>query len=126
MVVEAPFQHWGLDFIGKLNENSSNDHSWIIIATDYFTKWVETIPTKHATHKVVIDFLEDKIITHFGVPAKITIDNAKAFTSAEFSSRCFKYGIVLFHLSNYYPQGNGLAESSNKNLINHSREDSRG
>eukprot|EP00253_Pinus_taeda_P014675 PITA_14675 len=85
--------------------------------SDYFTKWVEAIPTKHATEKVVINFLEDKIITHFGVPAKITTDNAKAFSSTEFSSFCFKYGIVLSHSSNYYPQGNGLAESSNKNLI---------
>ena len=67
--------------------------------------------------KVIIDFIENNIITRFGVPAKITTDNAKAFSSSEFSSFCFKYGIVLFHSSNYYPQGNGLAESSNKNLI---------
>ena len=33
------------------------------------------------------------------------------------SSFCFKYGIVLSHSSNYYPQGNGLAKSSNKNLM---------
>jgi hypothetical protein len=30
----------------------------------------------------------------------------------------FKYGIVLSHSSNYYPQGNGLAESNNKNIMN--------
>ena len=29
----------------------------------------------------------------------------------------FKYGITLSHSSNYYPQGNGQAESSNKNLM---------
>ena len=33
------------------------------------------------------------------------------------SSFCFKYGIILSHSSNYYPQGNRLAESSNKNLM---------
>ena len=68
------------DFIGKFKDNSSNGYSWILIATDYFTKWVESIPTKAATEKVVMDFLEDKIITRFGVPAKITTDNAKAFS----------------------------------------------
>ena len=62
-------------------------------------------------------FLEDKIITRFGVPAKITIDNAKAFSSIAMSSFCFKYNIILSSSSNYYPQGNGLAESSNKNLM---------
>jgi transposase InsO family protein len=117
VVVEAPFQQWGLDFIGQFKDNSSNGYTWIITATDYFTKWVEAIPTKSATDKVVMDFLEDRIITRFGVPAKITTDNAKAFSSTELSSFCFKYGIILSHSSNYYPQGNGLAESSNKNLM---------
>jgi transposase InsO family protein len=65
-----------------------------------------------------MDFLEDRIITQFGVPANITTDNAKAFSSTELSSFCFKYGIVLSHSSNYYPQGNGLVESNNKNLMN--------
>jgi transposase InsO family protein len=106
-----------LDFIGQFKDNSSNGYTWILTATDYFTKWVEAIPTKSATDKVVMNFLEDKIITRFGVPARITTDNAKAFSSTEFSSFCFKYGIVLSHSSNYYPQGNGLAESSNKNLM---------
>jgi transposase InsO family protein len=42
------------------------------------------------------------------------IDNAKAFCSAKMSSFCFKYGIVLSHALDYYPQGNGQVESSNK------------
>jgi transposase InsO family protein len=64
----------------------------------------------------VIECLEDKIITRFGFVAKITTDNAKAFSTIELATFCFDYGIVLSH-SNYYPQGNGLAESSNKNLM---------
>ena len=68
VVVEAPFQQWGLDFIGNFKDNSSNGYSWVITATDYFTKWVEAISTKSATEKVVMDFLEDRIITRFGVP----------------------------------------------------------
>ena len=117
VVVEAPFQQWGLDFIGKFKDNSSNGFSWIITTTDYFTKWVEAIPTKAATEKLVMDFLEDKMITRFGVPAKITTDKAKAFSSTKISSFCFEHGIILSHSSNHYPEGNGQAESSNKNLM---------
>jgi hypothetical protein len=47
----------------------------------------------------------------------ITI-NAKAFSSLAQANFYFKHGIVLSHSSNYYPQGNGLVESSNKNLMN--------
>jgi len=115
--VEAPFQQWGLNFIGKFKDNSSNGYSWVLTTTVYFTKWVETIPTKSTTKKVVMDFLEDKIITRFGVPSKTVTDNAKAFCSTEMSSFGFKYGIILSHASDYYPQGNGQVESSNKNLM---------
>ena len=31
---------------------------------------------------------------------------------------CHKYQIILGHSTAYYPQGNGLAESSNKSLVN--------
>jgi hypothetical protein len=65
---EAPFQQWGLDFIGEINPHSSAQHKWILTATDYFTKWVEAIPTKRATDSVVIDFLEDHILSRFGCP----------------------------------------------------------
>jgi hypothetical protein len=97
VVIEAPFQQWGLDFIGYFNDDSSNGYSWVIKTTNYFIKWVEAIPTKSATEKVVMDFLEDKIILRFGVPSKIVIDNAKAFCSDEISSFCLKYGIILSH-----------------------------
>ena len=44
-------------------------------------------------------------------------DNAKAFRSKEMEAFCQKNGILLKHSTPYYPQGNGLAESSNKNII---------
>lgn len=116
-MVDAPFRQWGLDFIGEFKDNSSHGYKWILMATDYFTKWVEAIPTKKATNQVVMDFLEDKIITRFKVPTKIVTDNAKAFDSMALTSLFNKYGITLSYSSNYYPQGNGQAESSNKSLI---------
>jgi hypothetical protein len=81
VVVEAPFQQWGLDFVGEFKDNSSNGYWWILIATDYFTRWFKSIPTKKATEEVVMNFLEDRIITRFGAPSKITTDNAKDFNS---------------------------------------------
>lgn len=40
-------------------------------------RWVEAVLTKKATNKVVMEFLEDKILTRFGIPTEITTDNAK-------------------------------------------------
>jgi transposase InsO family protein len=79
---------------------------------------VEAIPTNRETKEVVMNFLDERIITRFNVPSKTTTDNAKDFSSMELNEFCFKYGIILSHSSNYYPQGNGLAESNNKNIMN--------
>ena len=89
----------------------------ILTATDYFKKWVEAIPVRNATDVVVMKFTEENIISRFGCPAKIVTDNAQAFKSAKFVSFCQQYNIALGHSTAYYPQGNGLTESSNKTLV---------
>jgi transposase InsO family protein len=114
---EAPFQQWGLDFIGEIHPQSSAQHKWILTATDYFSKWVEAIPTRNATNSVVINFLEENILARFGCPRKIITDNAQDFKYVAMIKFCQKYNIILGHSTTYYPQGNGLAESSNKSLM---------
>eukprot|EP00253_Pinus_taeda_P019646 PITA_19646 len=79
--VSALFQQWGLDFIGEIHPTSSAQHKWILIATDYFTKWIEAIPTWQATDAVIIQFLENNILSHFGCPNKMITDNGTAFKS---------------------------------------------
>ena len=117
IAVSAPFQQWGLDIIGETNPSSSGQHKWILTATYLFTKWVEAIPTMNATYKVIMELIEENILSRFGCPHKIVIDNAKAFKSKAMEAFCEKNGILLKHSTPYYPQGNGLAESSNKNII---------
>jgi hypothetical protein len=116
VVVSGPFQQWGLDFIGEIHPASSGQHRWILTATDFFTKWIEAIPTRSASHKVIIGFLED-LIVRFGCPRKIVTDNAASFKAEPLVKFCEQFGIKLIHSTPYYPQGNGLAESSNKSLI---------
>ena len=46
------------------------------------------------------------------------VDNATIFKSKKMIDFCNKYQITLGHSTTYYPQGNGLVESSNKSLVN--------
>jgi transposase InsO family protein len=87
-------------------------HRWILTATYYFTKFIESIPTRSVSHKVIISFLED-IMSRFGCPRRIIIDNATSFKVEPLIKFCEKYGITIVHSTPYYPKGNGLAESSN-------------
>ncbi|XP_057849101.2 uncharacterized protein LOC131060021 [Cryptomeria japonica] len=104
VVIDEPFKQWGLDFIGVINPSPSVGHTYVLTATDYFNKWVEVIPVRHTTSKVVCRFLKENIICRFGVPNKIKADNAATFSSYEITQFFFEYGITLSHSSNYYPQ----------------------
>ena len=115
--VEAPFQQWGLDFIGEINPNSSRKHKWILTAIDYFTKWIEATPTRRDTYEVIMDFIENNILARFGCPRQIVTENSPAFKSRKMINFFHKYHISLNHSTAYYPQGNGLAESSNKSIV---------
>ena len=106
-----------MDFIGEINPHSSGQHRWILVATDYFTNWIEAIPTRKKDHNVVINFLIENIFSRFGCPHKLITDNVAAFRAKELVEVCDSMGIKLVHSTSYYPQGNGLVESSNKSLI---------
>eukprot|EP00253_Pinus_taeda_P024658 PITA_24658 len=61
MVIEL-FERWALDFVGPINP-SSNQRTYILVATDYVTKWVEAEPLPKATEDSVIQFLFHLFIT---------------------------------------------------------------
>ncbi|CAL8993530.1 unnamed protein product [Prunus brigantina] len=63
-----PFRGWAMDLIGKIYPASSKQHCFIIVATDYFTKWVEAKPVKSTTSQEIITFIEEQIIQRFGIP----------------------------------------------------------
>jgi hypothetical protein len=39
-----PFRGWGLDFVGEINPSG---HPFVLVATDYFTKWTKVISLKN-------------------------------------------------------------------------------
>jgi hypothetical protein len=78
--IEQPFEQWGLDIIGEIVPHSSKQHRYILTATDYFTKWVEAIPLKVANSDAIIEFIDQFIITRFGVPNALIFDNASYFS----------------------------------------------
>ena len=53
-----PFRGWGFDFIGQINSSSSKGHRFVLVATDYFTKWTEADQGSSFISKDVHDFDE--------------------------------------------------------------------
>jgi hypothetical protein len=59
---------WALDFIGRIHPTSSKGHRFVLVATDYVTKWMAVVPLKNMMHKEVIHFISEHIIHRFGIP----------------------------------------------------------
>ena len=64
-----------------------------------------------------MNLLYENIFTRFGCPIRLVTDNAPAFKAGALVNMCESMGIQLVHSTSYYPQGNGLVESSNKSLV---------
>jgi hypothetical protein len=62
------FSWLGLDLIGQMHPLSSNGHHYVLVATNYYTKWIEVITWKNMTHKEIIDFIIEHIIYRFEIP----------------------------------------------------------
>ena len=54
-----PFRGWAMDLIGQIHLALSKGHSFILVAIEYFTKWVEAVPLKKAEQKGVIQFIKE-------------------------------------------------------------------
>ncbi|XP_040361689.1 uncharacterized protein LOC112203363 [Rosa chinensis] len=92
-------------------------HKFIIVATDFFTKWVEAEPLKEASGGALRQFLFRNIICRFGIPEVFVSDRGAAFMGGEVDKLAKEWGIQFVHSSPYYAQSNGQAEASNKIII---------
>jgi hypothetical protein len=59
---------WRLDFLGHVDPPSSKRHHFVLVSTNYFTKWTEVVPLKNRTHKEVTNFITQHIIHRFDIP----------------------------------------------------------
>jgi hypothetical protein len=112
-VVLEPFDRWALDFIGPINP-PSNQKVYILVCTNYMTKWVEAKALHRATKEAVIKFLFTDIFTRFGMPRELVTDGGPPFSSHGFKATLQKYHIQQRMTTPYHPQANGQVESTNK------------
>jgi hypothetical protein len=88
MVFIGPFAKWGIEFM-TCNPHSVNGNGYIIVAMDYFTKWVEAMPRFDKTEKHATLFILNRIITRFGVPKSIVTNHGTHF-----------HNFMMFELTN--------------------------
>nr|GEX22576.1 reverse transcriptase domain-containing protein [Tanacetum cinerariifolium] len=104
------FDVWDIDFMRPFP--SSRGNMYILVAIDYFSKWVEAkaLPTNDA--RVVVKF-KKSLFSRFETPRAIISDRGTYFCNDKFAKVMFKYGVTHRLATAYHPQTSGQVEVSN-------------
>jgi transposase InsO family protein len=110
--VAWPFAQWGLDQVGPLPKSSRGSHTYLLVAVDKFSKWIEAVPITNQEATTAVKFFVS-IVYRYGVPNSIITDNGTNFTLGEFQEFTKNLGIKIKYASVAHPKSNGQVEKAN-------------
>ena len=102
-----PFSVWGIDIIGKILMKSSSRHEFILVAIDYFTKWVEVASYAKLISVKVPSFIKSHTICHYGILHELISYKGEHFR-AKVETLLQKYDIQHHKSSAYRPRTMGI------------------
>ncbi|CAJ2647353.1 unnamed protein product [Trifolium pratense] len=111
-----PFAWWGMDLLGPFTKGLYQNR-YLIVAVDYFTKWVEAEPLSDITSLRVLRFFKRNVLARFGIPQVVVTDNGTQFTDKDFQAFLVALGTKQHFTSVEHPQTNGQAEAANKVIL---------
>ena len=110
-----PFEKWSIDLIGDL-PIIKRRFCFIVIATDYLTKFTEVRALKISVKNEVARFVYEWIVIHFGILLEIVSNNRPQFTSDVWKDFMERLAIIHRFTTIYKLSTNGLVEQTNKTL----------
>ena len=85
-----------------------NGNRYILVISDYFSRWVEAFGMPDQEASTVPDCLVQGFVSRFGVPSQIHSDQGAQFQSNLFQALCRILGIEKTRTTPYHPQSDGL------------------
>uniref|UniRef100_A0A2N9ED79 Uncharacterized protein n=1 Tax=Fagus sylvatica TaxID=28930 RepID=A0A2N9ED79_FAGSY len=116
MTTPWPFAQWGLDIMGPF-PIGRRQLKFLVVAIDYFTKWVEAEPLATITERNIQNFVWKAVVYRFGIPRVLVSDNGKQFDNPRFRQFSQELGIHNHYSSPGHPQANGQVEVTNRSLL---------
>ena len=115
-VVGTPMERIAIDILGPLPE-TSRKNKFILVVSDYFTKWTESYPIPNQEAITVAEKLVSEFICRFGVPRQLHSDQGTNFESKVFAEVCKMLDIEKTRTTPLHPQSDGQVERFIKTLI---------
>ncbi|KAL0344715.1 UNVERIFIED_CONTAM: hypothetical protein Sradi_4302800 [Sesamum radiatum] len=89
LVIGMRMAHEGIDIVGHF-PLAAGQRKFLLVAIDYFTKWVEAEPLARITEGEVMKFIWKNIVCGFGIPQEIISDNDRQFQGQRIQEWCRK------------------------------------
>ena len=113
-MIEA-FAYIGIDLLEPLVTTVEN-HRFLVVAMDYFTKWMEVRPLVSKDAKNIAQFVFDQVLMQHGCLLEILLNNGTEFCNVLMDVIMIQMNIKHVMTSPYHPQCNGLTERFNRTL----------
>lgn len=113
--IGEPFERLGMDIVGPLPV-TARGNKYIVVATEYLTKWPEARAIPNAKASSVVSFFYEDIICRHGCPKVLLTDRGTHFVNEMLDSLCQELGVKHRLSTAYHPQTNGLVERFNRTL----------
>ena len=111
-----PLQIVAVDIMGPLPETPSHNR-YVLVATDYFTRWTKAYAIPNLTAETVASKLLDEFFLRFSLPEQIHSDQGGQFESKLFQEMARILQIKKTHTTPYHPQSDGVVEQFNRTLL---------
>ncbi|MCO5585779.1 hypothetical protein L7F22_039715 [Adiantum nelumboides] len=117
MMGARAFSKWGIDFVGPIQSPAYKSQAqYIIVATDYLTKWTEAKATRKNDARTTATFLYENVFTRYGLPIEIISDRGTHFLNEVIEYLLSEFMVIHNKSAPNHPQANGQAEHTNKIL----------
>ena len=111
-----PWERIAMDVVGPLPRTEAGNR-FILVVSDYFTKWPEAFALKDHKAETIAAVLVDEVICRHGVPRSIHTDQGRDFESTLLKNMCELLEVEKTRTTAYHPESDGLVERLNKTLV---------
>ena len=112
----APLDTVAIDILSGL-PIASDGSKYILVITDYFTKWSEAYALPDAEAHTCMTAMYNGFFARFGLPRKIHSDQGRNFESKLFYELCALAGIEKSRTTPFHPRSDGQVERMNRTLL---------